>query len=68
MVLSCVAAKPSARPTAAQVVKMLDKLIRNIVNKVRKQLPPEEEALLKRMRTPVAYIILSLSAYSMKTF
>lgn len=46
VVLPCVAAKPSSRPTAAQVVKVLDMMIRNVVGKVRKHLPPEEEYLL----------------------
>jgi len=48
VVLTCIAARPASRPTAAQVVKVLDKMIRNIVNKVKKLLPPEEEQLLRQ--------------------
>jgi serine/threonine protein kinase len=53
VVLPCVAAKPSSRPTAAQVVKVLDMMIRNVVGKVRKHLPPEEEYLLFNGPAPV---------------
>eukprot|EP01122_Echinamoeba_exundans_P009577 TRINITY_DN3422_c0_g1_i1.p1 TRINITY_DN3422_c0_g1~~TRINITY_DN3422_c0_g1_i1.p1 ORF type:complete len:924 (+),score=140.10 TRINITY_DN3422_c0_g1_i1:50-2821(+) len=54
VVLPCVAAKPSSRPTAAQVVKVLDMMIRNVVGKVRKHLPPEEEYLLFNGPAPVS--------------
>ncbi|XP_049851299.1 probable serine/threonine-protein kinase DDB_G0278665 isoform X1 [Schistocerca gregaria] len=48
LVLQCVDQTPQVRPTAAQIVKKLDIIIRNILNKVRTLISPDEEILLKQ--------------------
>lgn len=47
IVLSCINKDPKMRPTASMVVERLNKMIRNVLNKVRACLPKEDETILK---------------------
>jgi len=48
VVIPCLSVVPEQRPTCAQVVKVLDKMIMNIVSTVKTQLTPEEQEKLRQ--------------------
>lgn len=47
VVLNCINSNPKRRPTASTVVDILNKIIRNILFKVKEFLPKEDETILK---------------------